>query len=149
MLSFTSTTSLQHYPQFTYSKKQNCCESGSYGRRDFLDVSSNMRAETYDKCLPPRNLHRQNSIEVTGSFRPVLLRKQAVIFLLAELFWVLWACFLFVCWLFWGFFGFFFPQAPGSIARNNKLQQSNAQIRNILHVSPPGSPTTIFLIFFY
>lgn len=43
---------LQHYPQFTYFKKHNCCESHSYGwRGDFLDVSSNMRA--CDKHLPP------------------------------------------------------------------------------------------------
>lgn len=96
-------TSLQHYPQFTYYKKQNWCESRSYGwRGDFLDVSSRMKAETYDKCLPPRSLHRHNSIELTGSFRPVLLRKQAVTFLLAGL-WVLWACLLFVC-------IFFFPK---------------------------------------
>lgn len=52
----------------------------TYGWRYLLDVSSNKRAETYNKCLPPRSVHRQNSIEVTGSFQPVLLRRQGVIF---------------------------------------------------------------------
>lgn len=62
--------------------------------------------------------------------------------------WVLWAWGGGCCCGFGGGVVFvclgFLPQAPGGIVRYNKLQQSNAQIRNTLHMGLPGSPPFSF-----